>query len=296
MSRNSPPRSLLQEVIAPYAGEGWDVTVVATQAPGHAVELAREAAGGGADVVFACGGDGTINEVINGLVGTPAALGVLRGGMGDVFGREVGVSREPDKALRVLVEGDRRRFDLGRVNGRYFLMMAGVGFDANVVRVVPRQPKKLLGSTSYALWGAAVLARHRPRNVVLRIDGEEQETALYWMLLGNTRSYGGVMRIAGDARVDDGLLDAFIFDGRGINRVLGTATRILSRRLDGAPGVIFQRVREIEVVSAGLGIQIDGEYVGETPARFDVAPAAIDILLPQGQGSELFGAQKAESR
>ncbi len=239
-------------------------------------------------VVFACGGDGTVNEVVNGLAYTESAMGVLRGGMGDVFGREVGIPRAPEEALKVLVDGDRRRFDLGRANERYFLMMAGVGFDADVVRAVPRLPKSLLGSTSYAIWGAGVMARYRSDNVLLRIDGEEREARLYWLLLGSTRSYGGIIHIASEAVVDDGVLDAFIFEGRSLGRLVHTATRIVRRSLQGARGVTFRRVKELEVATPGLGVQVDGEYIGETPVRFTVAPAALDILLPPGHAAELF--------
>ena len=92
-------------------------------------------------------------------------LGVLRGGMGDVFGKEAGIPKAPEKGLRVLLEGTRHRIDLGRANERYFLLMAGVGFDAEVVKAVPSRPKRLLGSTSYALWAVAKLPRYRARPV-----------------------------------------------------------------------------------------------------------------------------------
>jgi YegS/Rv2252/BmrU family lipid kinase len=288
-SRNAPDARRLEEAARGLAAEGWETQLQATRAPGHAIDLARDAARSGASVVFACGGDGTINEVVNGIAGSGSALGVLRGGMGDVFAREAGIPRDPAAALRVLVDGERRRFDLGMVNERYFLMMAGVGFDAGVVRVVPSLPKKLLGSTSYALWGAWVLARHRPRDVILRIEGEEQETRLYWMLLSNTRSYGGIIRIADGALVDDGRLDAHIFEVRSVGRLVRIATRIVRHRLEGAAGITFRRVRELDVISTGLDVQVDGEYVGLTPVRFSVAPAALDILLPRGHVASLFG-------
>jgi len=294
-SRNAPPRWRLEAAARAYATEGWQVDLQATDAPGHAVEIAREAAGSGASVVFACGGDGTINEVVNGLAGSDSALGVLRGGMGDVFGREVGIPRAPEAALRVLVDGERRRFDLGMANGRYFLMMAGIGFDADVVRAVPRLPKRLLGSTSYAIWGAWVIARYRSRAVILKVDGEETETRLYWLMLGNTRSYGGIIRIADQGLVDDGRLDAYVFEGRGIGRLARTATRIVRHRLEGAAGVSYRRVEELEVVSAGLGVQVDGEYIGRTPMLFGVAPAALDVLLPAGHAAHLFGGPAAIS-
>ena len=147
VSRNAPSWVRLQEAARAMRIDGWEVSVAATQAPGHGMELARAAAAGGVEVVFSCGGDGTINEVVNGIKGSASALAVLRGGMGDVFGKEAGIPRAPEKALRVLVEGARYRMDLGRANERYFLLMAGVGFDAAIVKSVPSRPKRLLGST-----------------------------------------------------------------------------------------------------------------------------------------------------
>ena len=137
VSRNSPPASRLEEAAKAFQAEGWQIDVHVTQAPGHATQIAREAAEAGYDVVFSCGGDGTINEVVNGIACTQTALGVLRGGMGDVFGREVGISRAPEEALKVLRDGERRRFDIVKANERYFLLIAGIGFDAEVVRAVP---------------------------------------------------------------------------------------------------------------------------------------------------------------
>jgi YegS/Rv2252/BmrU family lipid kinase len=295
-SRNAPSRRRLEAAARPFAAHGWEVELQATAAPSHATEIARDAASSGAAVVFACGGDGTINEVINGIAGSDSALGVLRGGMGDVFGREAGIPRPPEEALEVLVKGERRRFDLGLANGRYFLMMAGAGFDAEVVRSVPRRPKRLLGSTSYALWGAWVMARYRSKPVTLQIDGAERTAELYWLMLANTRSYGGVIRIASSALVDDGLLDAFVFEARNPLRLAGAATRIARHRFEGSRDITQQRVRELEVLTPGLRVQIDGEYIGETPARFAVAPAALDILLPPGAVPSLFRQPAVGSR
>lgn len=278
-----------------------------TAAVGHAAELAREAAAKAA-VVFACGGDGTINEVANGLVGSESALGVLRGGMGDVFGKEVGIPRRPEAALRLLLEGERRRFDLGTATGpniaclpapgtalaaqrRYFLLLAGVGFDAEVVRRVPPQPKRRLGTASYVLWGLRELARYRPLRARVQLDGgDEREVDLFWLLLGNTRSYGGVIDITARAVVDDGLLDAYIFAGRGLGWAIATGLRIALRRQDGARGVWSGRVAELAVTTPGLPLQADGEYFGQTPVTFGVAHAALDVLVPQGGADHLFAA------
>jgi len=293
-SRKAPRLERLLKAAESLASEGWLVTVEPTAHNGHATALAREAVEAGAEVVFACGGDGTVNEVVNGLIGTPAALGVMRAGMGDVFGREVGVPRRPEDALRVLLTGHKERFDLGVIEteagSRYFMCMAGAGFDADVERRVPRGAKRRLGSTAYALWAVADLRRHRATWVQLSFDGEPQECDLYWLLVGNTRSYGGIVDITSEATVDDGLLDAYVFAGQGPMWLASTALRLAVRRPEGGRGVSFQRVERLELLTPGLPLQADGEYLGESPATISVAPSAVEVLLPESKGTKLFSA------
>lgn len=296
-ARKPPSRERLRAAAASVRPAGWEVDVLCTESAGHATALAREAAATGAAVVFACGGDGTLNEVANGLVGSESTLGALRGGMGNVFAKEVGVPRSPEAALRLLVEGERRRIDLGVAGtgdggqGRHFVLMAGVGFDAEVVRRVPESPKRLLGTTAYVLWGVRELARYRSAAARLRIDGEAREAELFWLIVGNTRSYGGVIDVTAKALADDGCLDAYVFAGRGLRWTLATGLRLVLRRHDGAPGVSFHRVHELAVETAGLPVQADGEYFGETPMRFWVAPRAISVLLPRGRAARLFSSK-----
>jgi YegS/Rv2252/BmrU family lipid kinase len=287
-ARNAPARERLLAA-ARAAGPAWEIDLVETESTGHAIALAREAAESGASAAFACGGDGTVNEVVNGLAGSSCALGVLRGGMGDVFAKEVGIPKQVERALALQLAGDRRRFDLGKAGERYFLLMAGIGFDAEVVRRVPDGAKQRLGSASYALWATRLLAAYRAKLVRLSVDGDAREAELFWALLGNTRSYGGIIDITSEALVDDGLLDAYVFAGRGVTWEALTALKLVLKRQAGAKGVEFHRVRELSVETAGLAVQADGEYLGETPMRFTVEPAALDVLLARGQGRELFG-------
>ena len=300
VARNAPRRERLLAATARLRDEGWEIDLLSTEGPVHAVDLAKAAAAAGSRVVFSCGGDGTLNEVVNGLAGTEATLAVIRGGTGNVFAKEVGVAKDPERALRVLTDGEERRFDLGVAGpsagsggasgrgGRYFLLMAGVGFDGSVVRRVPERPKRLLGTTSYVLWGAAEALRFRSRRTEIRLDGETRECELYWLLVGNTRSYGGVVDVTFRAVADDGLLDAYVFAGRGLPWVVRTGARIALRRQDGAAGVSFQRARRVEVLSPGLHVQADGEYFGETPMTFSVAPRALRVLLPRGGGRRIL--------
>ncbi len=286
-ARNSPTRERLKSACDFYRSEGWQIDIRPTEAAHHATLIAREEAENGTPVIFSCGGDGTLNEVINGMGGTESRLGIIRGGTGNVFAKEIRVARTPESALRILLDGDEGRFDLGKANDRYFLLMCGVGFDAEVVRKVPSTTKKLLGTTSYLLWGVAEATHYRSTPVTIRLgDDEEQDIDLYWLLLGNTRSYGGVLNITHQAIADDGLLDAYLFAGRRLQ--IATAARLALRRQDGAPNVSFQRVEELTITTPGIPMQADGEYFGETPVRFTVEKQALRIMMPPGQGRRLL--------
>jgi len=301
-ARNPPARARLVAAAAVWRLRGWEIDVVDTEASGHGAHLAREAALSGSKVVFACGGDGTINEVVNGIVGTPATLGVLRAGMGNVFAKEVGVPRSIDRALGVLATGHDYAFDAGYAAGenvpsappwlpgdqRLFLLMAGVGFDGRVVSRVPAEQKRRLGTASYVLWGAAEALRFKSRKVAMTFDGTGVEADLFWLLLANTRSYGGVADIATDAVADDGLLQACLFSGEGLIWLAAMSARIALKRHRSAKGVSCLTAANVEVSTSGLAVQADGEYFGETPMRFGVLKQAVKVRLFPGAADRLL--------
>ena len=287
-ARNAPALERLRAAGGAFRKDGWEIEVLRTEASLHAVALASEAAERGSEVVFACGGDGTVNEVVNGLAGKQAALGIIRGGTGNVFGKEVHVPRQFNDALGVLTDGEDYLFDIGQAGDRYFLLMAGIGFDGSVVRRVPTGPKRFLGTTSYVIWGAAEAVRFQSRHVNLLVDGKPEDIELYWLLVANTRSYGGVVDVASTAIADDGLFDAYAFAGRSLPWMLMTGSRIALRRHHGAPGVHFQRAAKIEIVTPGIDVQADGEYFGQTPMTFAVIPRALTVRLPRGGARRLM--------
>jgi diacylglycerol kinase (ATP) len=300
-ARNSPSRARLDAAASAWNARGWDIGVVESHAPGHSTELARDAVAAGSNVVFACGGDGTVNEVVNGLAGTEALLGVLRAGTGNVFGKEVRVPRRLESALDVLEGGRAYTFDLGFAEGervvrpnsdgrRYFLLMCGIGFDGAVVHRVPRVPKRLLGTTSYVLWGAAEAVKFKRRLVQVSVDGRAMEHDLYWMLLGNTRSYGGVADVAMHAVADDGLLEVYMFSGGGIPWIFRMGARIAFGRHHGSPDVAYCRAQSLSLDSPGLDVQADGEYFGPSPMRFGVARRALRVLLTPGAPERILTA------
>lgn len=290
VAQRRPPLARVRGAALKWRAAGWDIDVRVTECAGHATVLAREAAASGARVVFACGGDGTVNEVVNGLVGSGSSLAVIRGGTSNVFASEIGVPWPLEKALGVLVDGDVWRVDLGMAGGRYFLMMAGIGFDASAVRHVSDRVKRPLGVAAYYLSAALELGRCRSHRVNVRIDdAAEREEDLYWLVLGNTRSYGGVIDITSRALADDGYLDAYQFGHRGLLWMIANLLFFALRRQNWARGVTFQRLRELEITTPGVPVQVDGEYLGETPMVFRVAPQALSVLLPKGRALAMLG-------
>jgi YegS/Rv2252/BmrU family lipid kinase len=276
---------------------GWDVSLQATASAGHATELAREAAQAGLDAVVACGGDGTVNEVANGLAGSQTTLAVVRGGTANVWAKEARLPKRPDAAVRLLAEGEVRAVDLGRAlwpapqgdGERYFLLMAGVGLDAAIVREVSDTLKRRLGAGAYVLHGVQRSLTYRSVPTELSADGADLSVGLYWLLVGNTRSYGGLLDLTHLALADDGLLDACLLRKGGILRLAWLLPWVLLRRHHRRPEIRYQHVRSFDVRTAGLPVQIDGEYLGETPMRFDVAPAALRVLVPPGTRGGMWG-------
>jgi len=266
----------------------WRLEIVATECAGHATQLARDAAQRGIDVVIVHGGDGTLNEAINGLAGTDTAVAVLRGGTANVWAKETHCAKDPVRSMRAIVSGVRRKVDLGRAGDRYFLLMAGIGLDAAIVRRVSPGLKRRVGALAYIVAGAATALRTRAWRAQIAIDGDASERSLYWMVVGNTRSYGGVIDITYRAHADDGKLDVALMRRGGPLRLVTDLVRLVRRRLDRSPNVRFGRAASVQIDTPGIPVQVDGEECGETPLRIDVAPLALNVIVPRNLSSPLF--------
>ncbi|HEU5327748.1 MAG: diacylglycerol/lipid kinase family protein [Thermomicrobiales bacterium] len=268
------------------AGAGWAVEVRETAGPGDATRFAREAVAAGLDVVVVAGGDGTVNEALQGLAEQRrTALAVLPGGTVNVWATELGADEhEADLAARI-AEGRRRTVDLGRVNDRYFLMMASAGFDATASAAVGASAflgrlKRLAGPVAYACAAIMTAARFRSRRVALDIDGTPVGRRLLMLVAGNTRLYGGIAEITPRARADDGLLDVCVLAGRGPLDLLRRAWSVLRRRHAADPAIDYRRARRVVLdPRTPLRLQADGENIGVTPAVFTAIPAALDVIV-----------------
>jgi YegS/Rv2252/BmrU family lipid kinase len=271
---------------------GWTLDIVATACAGDATRIAKEAAGRGVDVVIVHGGDGTLNEAINGLAGTETAVAVLRGGTANVWAKETKCAKDPVRAMRSIVTGERRRIDLGRAGDRYFLLMCGVGLDARIVNAVGSRIKRWLGAAAYMLVGVAQALRTETWHVDMTIDNDSSEPYLYFLLVSNTRLYGGITQITHRAVADDGELDVALMRRGGVVNLLRDGVRVLFRRHDRSPNVRFGRARTVDIKTSGIPVQVDGEAAGTTPVRIEVAPLALSVIVPAGLQSPLFGREQ----
>ena len=240
-----------------------------TEAPGGARRLAAEAAREGFRVVVAAGGDGTLNEVANGIAGTDSTLGVLPIGTMNVFSKEHGLPEKLDEAWAIIRAGNHREIDLLAANDTHFIQLAGVGLDAQVVKETTRESKKNLGPLSYLISAAQIAARTPPK-LIVEAGGVKSEGS--FVLIGNGRYYGAKLVLFPKARVDDGLLDVLIFKNIGYLDIAKYLAGILMGRHTGMNGVEYFQVAEVTVRSVEeVPVEVDGELSGALPVTFRVA-------------------------
>lgn len=259
-----------------------------TSRPGDAERVAGTAARGGHDRVIAIGGDGTVQEVINGLIdgGTPPSLGVVPLGSGNDLARSLGLPRDEAEAWRLAVGNHTVALDAARArNGegteRWFASAGGIGFDAQVAAAMVSRGRWQLGRLGYLMTTLAELRRFSNRRVELRIDGRPTTHDALLVAIANGAFYGGGMRIAPSARPDDGILDVCVVGD--ISRL--TAIRQLPNLYRGThvdhPQVSMHAGRAIEVDGdRGTRIHLDGEPFGSLPLRVSIVPAALEVAAP----------------
>jgi diacylglycerol kinase (ATP) len=273
--------SPLEEITTGLRQPFIDLEVHLTTGPGDATVAARQAADDGYELVVAAGGDGSLNEVANGLVGSEVELGLEPVGTENVLARELGIPLNPTNACRYLLDKLPRRIDVGRIGDRHFVCFAGIGFDAHVAHNLKPERKASLGAMAYFLTSFERFGNYRksPRTATFQIDGQEM-TSSYWMILvGNIQNYGGGLKPAPKARMDDGLLDLCVYPVAGypdtVRQMVSTRT---GRHLE-LPGTLYYQARHIEVTTDPVEqVQLDGDpWTGTTPLTIDVVPRGLKV-------------------
>ena len=260
---------------------------VETRGPGDGEHLAREAATSGAPLIVAVGGDGTLNEVVNGVRAARAdtAVGAVLTGRGCDACRNFGVPRDPLAAVRALADGHDARFDLGCAEWadgrrRWFVISAGAGFDAAVARRA--HAWRLRGTLPYVAAVVASLHRHRPIDAVLELDGLAEPAApITAVVAANGRWFGGGMKIAPHADPTDGALDVVVLGALGRLELLRWLPTIYPGTHLRNPRVRVRRARRLRVGGVTLPTHVDGEPMGATPVILTIEPGALRLRVPR---------------
>lgn len=266
----------------------------ATNDEAEAVELAAEFAKKGEAVVIAAGGDGTLNAVIQGLKGSETALGIFPSGTMNVFARELGIpvpgmnNMPLRKALDVIDENHTKKVDMFSVNGRAFIQMAGVGFDAQIIEETDPDLKKILGPMIYLASAVKVLGAEPPKMQLKTDEGKVYEGAA--ILVGNGGYYGGQVKLFSKAQNDDKLLDFIIFKESGYRFIVDVLAGMSSVEMNSNTNIEYVQARSAEIVSdREIPLQVDGELIGRSDRfSFQREAKCLKVRAPSSPHTTLF--------
>ena len=279
MARSERARALRERI---QALDPRRIVLRATGGPGDAAALAAQAVEQGFRTVVAAGGDGTINEVVNGLAGSSTTLGLLPLGTMNVFASELGIpGNRMRRCWEIIRAGHWRRVDVAHANRHCFIQLAGIGFDAQAVAGVNWQDKKNFGPLSYVISAAKVAARRPPLLSIESEEGPVHEGS--FVLVGNGRYYGGRVTVFKQAVLDDGKLDVLVFKNLGYLDIIRCLQRIFMGTHLALPDVEYFQTRRVTVRSAtdeDVPFEADGELIGYAPVTFQIGQHHLRVLAP----------------
>lgn len=257
-----------------------DTEVRVTGEPGEARLIAEQAVKEGFETIIAAGGDGTINEIVNGIAKADVTLGLLPVGTMNVFAAELGLpGRDLKKCWQTIQSGNVRKIDLPRANQQYFVQLAGIGFDAQVVKETSWDLKRNIGPLSYVVSAAQIAARKPPPLIIETDEGTREGS---FVLVGNGRYYGGPFTIFKNAQIDDGKLDLVIFKNLGYLDIVRYLHAIMFGMHTTLRDVEYLQTKRARVSSTQeVPVEVDGEVVGNLPVTFRCSSRKLKVLAPQ---------------
>jgi YegS/Rv2252/BmrU family lipid kinase len=261
---------------------GCSVVVRVSEYAGHAILLAKLGAAENFDVIVAAGGDGTINELANALPPEGPPLGVIPLGTANILAWEIGLGLDAGRVARTIAFGGPRPITVGRVNGRRFLLMVGVGYDGAVVADVSPTAKRWLGKSAYVFAGLAQMALYGWPRLVVTIDGVARPCAM--AIVSKVHYYAGRFVLARDANPEEPLFRVCLFSGKGAWNLLRYGMALVLGRLAYLPDVAIFPATDVRIESPpGVPVQADGDAIGATAIAISIAPERIAILWPEAQ-------------
>ena len=273
----------LPEVLEALEIAGYETSCHATTGEGDATEAAKKAVINGFDIIIAAGGDGTLNEVVAGVstFDKRPKIGLIPMGTTNDFARAVNIPRDIQKAVEIIVKGDTIPVDVGLVNERYFINIAGGGRITELTYEVPSKLKTMLGQLAYYLKGIEMLPSINATKVRIEYDGEVFEDEVMMFLVGLTNSVGGFEKLAPNSSINDGKFSLLILKKVNIAEFIRLATLAIRGEHLEDPHVIYKKAKHVTVTSEDkVLLNLDGEYGGTLPAVFQNLYRHIEVFVP----------------
>jgi diacylglycerol kinase (ATP) len=282
----------VQEAIRILSGAGIETQFAVTSASGSATIIARDAASRGCDLVIVCGGDGTINEAANGLIGYHSALGLLPAGSANILAKELGIPWDIRTAARLIPHSTPRRIALGLARSlapgssateRYFVCVGGAGPDGELVKMVESAGKNHSGTRAY--WLAGLRAIFRYKFPLFQVASGQMQVDASLLVVGRTGHYGGPFRITTEASLFEDSFELMACTSQSALRYAASLPALWLGRLRGKPGFHYWKTPAVRCAStngAVVNAQVDGEYFGALPVEFTIVPDALSLLVPAG--------------
>lgn len=273
----------LPEVLEALEEAGYETSCHATKCEGDATVAAKKAVENGFDLIVAAGGDGTLNEVVAGVseCENRPKLGLIPMGTTNDFARAVHIPRDIQKAVEIIVKGDSIPVDVGIVNGRYFINIAGGGRITELTYEVPSKLKTMLGQLAYYLKGIEMLPSINATKVRIEYDDEVFEEEAMMFLVGLTNSVGGFEKLAPNSSINDGLFTLLILRKCNIAEFIRLASLAIRGEHLNDPLVVSKKAKHIKVTSEDkVLLNLDGEYGGTIPATFQNLYRHVEVFVP----------------
>ncbi len=289
----------LNFIINPVAGKGLSLKAIPiiekiceakgipykieiTKGPGDATNIARKMASQNPMAIIAVGGDGTILETANGLIGSNTPLGIIPLGTGNDFARSFNIPigiKSVEECLRVILSGDSTQVDVGRFKDHVFLNIASIGFDAEIIEDLPKIKQFVKGKSAYFLSVFFKLITYKKKNIRLTIDGQVVNTDIFLVAICNGISYGGGMKVNPNGLLDDGYFDLIVIKPVPKYKVPFLLIKFMKGLHLNLPYVKAYRCKNINIASVdNLVINADGDLIGKTPVDFTIAPYSLKVI------------------
>ena len=265
----------------------WDAETCLTEYAGHAIQLAKEAAGLGHAMVVACGGDGSVNEISSQLIGAQTVLGVVPSGSGNGFAGHLGIGRDVERAIQLLNHGKVITVDTCRMNGRHFVNLAGIGFDGVVSKRLHDSPVR--GLRAYLRYSLEEAWAYRMQQLDIQVDGQKISRRCLLVEVANAPVYGYGFSIVPHATLNDGLLEVLVINAAPKWRYLLESWRFLNHSFHKSNLAECYTCREVVVTpTTPTCYHLDGEgYELTGEARFSIAPNSLRVMVPKAFGEIL---------